>query len=564
MTTLRATILAAALACLMAAPTLGQAPDTVAGFSPGEALCLGERMYREGILPSGEPMLAMVQGDIPVDGTMFSCASCHLRGGLGSLEGTVITQPTNGAWLYQPLVGARMNPTARERLPEHLRRGEFRPAYTDTTLARALRRGLDPTGRPLHPVMPRYQLADRDLQVLIYYLKHLSAQPSPGVTAETMRFATVIAGDVDPGKRAAMLAPLEAHVQAVNSQSRHQEHRAQHGPFYKEEKLSAYRRLELAVWELSGPAATWQAQLETYEREQPVFALLGGISSGEWRPIHEFCEAHRIPNLFPITDLPVVSATDWYTLYFSKGWYQEGETAATFLRGVTDLSPTAKVVQVLRDDPAARALAQGFQDTRRRLGQPPAEDVALAAGERIDDDFWTRIGAGHPDAVLVLWLGPEDLADLGALATAARAPEMVFVSGKLLGDWLYSLPEGVRPFTYITYPYSLPGEQKRAWLATRQWLKSRGIPLTHERIESQMYFVGWMLSGALKHIRHDFYRDHMLDVMDMMRDQYYAIAAYPRLSFGPGQRYAAKGAYIVQMGPGPEPELIKRHDWVVY
>ena len=35
-----------------------------------------------------------------------------------------------------------------------------------------------------------------------------------------------------------------------------------------------------------------------------------------------------------------------------------------------------------------------------------------------------------------------------------------------------------------------------------------------------------------------------------------------RISFGPGQRYAMKGCYIVQLSEGAKPELVKKSDWV--
>lgn len=72
-------------------------------FTPEGALRVGEKMYREGILPSGEPIRAFIMKDIPVDGSMFSCSACHQRSGLGSVEGTVVTWPTNGRTLSAPV-----------------------------------------------------------------------------------------------------------------------------------------------------------------------------------------------------------------------------------------------------------------------------------------------------------------------------------------------------------------------------------------------------------------------------------------------------------------------------
>ena len=96
---LLATILCFLLSWAVAGADDGMEPE---GLSKEEAQQLGERMYRDGILPSGEPMEAIVMGDIPVDGRMFTCDDCHQRSGLGSVEGTVITWPTNGRELFKP------------------------------------------------------------------------------------------------------------------------------------------------------------------------------------------------------------------------------------------------------------------------------------------------------------------------------------------------------------------------------------------------------------------------------------------------------------------------------
>ena len=150
----------ATLLLAVVSPAAGNDPS-VPVLSQEETLRLGERIYRDGVLPSGEPLMAMIQGDIPVEGTMFSCVSCHLRSGLGSFEGGVLTPPTNGNILYKPWDSRRETAKMRKGGMEggeklwkrswyYLSRfGEFpsRPAYTDETLADALREGADPEGR---------------------------------------------------------------------------------------------------------------------------------------------------------------------------------------------------------------------------------------------------------------------------------------------------------------------------------------------------------------------------------------------------------------------------------
>lgn len=81
------------LLCVLLAPGAGGAGTVGGATGDAETLRLGEAMYRKGMLPSGRPMRAFVQGDIGLSGGMTACAGCHRRSGLGSLEGGVLTPP---------------------------------------------------------------------------------------------------------------------------------------------------------------------------------------------------------------------------------------------------------------------------------------------------------------------------------------------------------------------------------------------------------------------------------------------------------------------------------------
>jgi hypothetical protein len=549
---------------------IGQPPTKT--ISPDDVQRSGERMYREGILPSGETMHSVIKGDIVVQGTSFTCVSCHMLSGLGSIEGGVITTPTNGRSLYNPRnypVGIRSAMSGgmgqpKNQLPPQPPPG--RPAYTDENLASALRGGVDPSGRVLDPVMPRYKLHDQDMAIMISYLKTLSSTYSPGVDERTLRFATVICEDVPAEIRYEQAALLEKLFSRLNDQSAEYEKRLKDPKLNRHMSKTGrllYRNLSLSRWLLKGPPETWRAQLEEYYRKEPVFALLGGITSGEWKPVHDFSESNRIPCLFPQTDFPVVSDDNAYTLYLSKGYYQEGETAARFISRNADATRVSPVIQIVRDSLEGRALAAGFEEAWRDLGQPPPSTLRLQPGESISREALEKLLVGALPVTLVVWDGPEALSLLTYAAAMKNRPEKLFISSSYLGKSTTALPTQLRDSTYITYPYRLPQEEEQLeelYLGIK--VKDRIAKDDINRILKRSYPLSRIFIQALSEMKDNFFRDYFLDIIGMSRDL--DVPLYERLSFGPGQRYASKGCYIVQLEKGPGAPLTKITDWVVF
>jgi hypothetical protein len=551
----------------------------VAGpFAARPALCataqelhLGERIYRTGVLPSGEQLRVSIKGEHALPGLTFSCASCHLRSGLGAFDEGVYTPAVNGEKLFKPL------PRIYKGVAQGAQDGQppLRPAYTEKTLAEVLRSGSDPNGRVLSDAMPRYLLEDKDVGLLTAYLKTLSTEFSPGVSAGNIRFATVVSEEVPADQRDAMLASFAYYFNIKNNQIRgFSNPRSGAKSRMMAENMQLSRELtgktiSLARWTLKGAPATWRSQLEEYNRKEPVFALLGGVVAGSWQPVHQFCEENEIPSLFPNTDFPVLSETDWYTLYLSKGYFQEGEGAARFLSDREEILQGGGVLQVVRDTPEGKALAAGFQKAWQEFGQQAPVTLVTAPGRTIDVDSLQRMLEKEKPAALLLW---DDASALPALETIARRPERpraIFLSARYLGDSVWTLKEPAREVSFFTYPYAFSSKVATTGMGkpavqedTQKTLRKAALPVKNElqKITSQTNALTQFLTVLLMDLKGNYYRDNLLDVAGMMSDQPHPL--YGRLSFGTGQRYAARGCFIVQLSPGETPELVKKSVWI--
>jgi len=412
--------------------------------------------------------------------------------------------------------------------------------------------------------------------ILVDYLKSLSSQYSPGVTDTSIRFATVISEDASPEERDAMLASMVSYFDLLNSQvSSFSVQRRAKARLMAESMLGskelASRNIFLSVWVLKGPSNTWRAQLEEYNRKEPVFALLGGITNGNWQAVHKFCEDNRIPGLFPNTDFPVISDKDWYTLYLSKGYYQEGESVARYLADRENVIKGKTIVQIVRASREGQALSTGFRQTWEELGQKAPVTITLPPEKTLSKELLGKILSSKKPAVLIMWDDSKALPALESISGNKIKPGMVFVSSRYLGNSTWNLKEQIRNFTYITYPFSFSPNVPQVTMGRQKvdsdlqiTLKQADIPLKDkkQRITQLTSSMIQLLTAWLADMKGNYYRDNLLDVVGTTMDQQYPL--YKRISFGPGQRYVSRGCYIVQLSKGDKPELVKKSDWEIH
>lgn len=526
--------------------------------NPAEVELLpGQHIYRDGILPSGEPLRATVQQGVALSGTDAACTKCHRRSGLGSSEGSNNIRPIAGRLLLSRIEPAW--PTATGGTLGAGARVTERPVYTEATLARALREGLDPSGHALDPLMPRYHMADADISHLHRYLSTLSLQSAPGVSDTTIHFATIIAPDVSADRSQAMLNVLQAFFKDKNGGTRKETRRRELG---REQMYRAYRTWVLHPWTLSGSPDSWRGQLAAYYRQQPVFAVIGGIGGGTWQPVHTFCETFEIPCVFPDVDYPDVTGTGYYPLYFSRGVTLEAEVLAKHLLEAGQSAKHGTVVQVYRDDALGRLPAQVLHETLPLGSGKTVVDYPLEEGDHLSMEVVAKLAGDRP-YVLVVWLGPADLKGAGLTGSPPAALKEIYMSASLSAMRQPDIPLGWLSRLNMVYPFDLPASREQRLARMRAWLHARKIPLADERTQANAFFAASVTGDAVSHLGDNFSRDYLIERIEQMAQTALSPSIYPHLSLGPGQRFASKGGYIVRFSPGSDSTPLAVSEWLI-
>jgi hypothetical protein len=405
--------------------------------------------------------------------------------------------------------------------------------------------------------MPRFALGDADTAALIDYLKRLDQRHVPGITATELHFATIITPDADPAKRSGMLDVLEQFFSARNVRQLGLAPRivGSGKTVYAKTPEMAHRRWVLHVWELTGPPAGWQQQLERYMANQPVLAVLSGLGGSNWAPVHAFCERAAVPCLFPNVEVPVDQQRDFYSLYFTKGVLLEADLIAGSILRPVGGRKAVTVHQVYRAGDSGEAGAAALSAALEGHEITVSSRV-LAAGEGVADAFRTSL----PADVLVLWLRPADIAALGGVPAPATP---VYVSGLLGGLDAAPLPPDWRARAQLAYPFDLPDRRRVRVDFAIGWFRMRKIPVVDLQVQADTYLACGLLSETLSHMVDTLGRDYLIERMQMMLEQRIITGYYPRLALATGQRFASKGGYLVHWVGPTGTRVVADGDWTV-
>ena len=534
---------AACLAMLAAGASGAAARLSAAGV---EQLQAAERLYRQGVLLSGNPLVAEREGAELMQGQAAACANCHLRSGLGTVEGRILIPPITAKYLFRPV----STTAATMAQPPTSARGPMRSRYTAATLARAIREGIDPAGRKFDYLMPRYALDEASMSATIDYLRQLGHGPVPGVGGETLDFATIITPDADPTQRQGMLDVLGRCFGANDAPVANQAPQQRAGM-----RIPAGHSWHLHIWELTGPSEGWEQQLRQHFAVQPVFAVISGLGRETWAPVHRFCQEHAVPCLLPNVDLPVVAEDDFYPVYFSRGVLLEAQIFASRLQAQ---SPARHVIQVFRADDIGTAGAAALQQASAASGlqwrEHPLQPNAPAS------ELVQSLNEAEPGDAIVLWLRPHDLKELPDTPPAGAA---VFISGLMADLEQAPLPPAWRSVARMSYPLELPRLRVLGMGFAQGWFSYYRIPVVAERVQTDTYLACEILAEAAGHMVNNWVPDRLVELVEIELGHRLVNGYYPRLGLAPGQRFASKGGYLARYEDASGTRLVADGDWIV-
>lgn len=491
----------------------------------------GKQIYLKGD-DAGEEITALLGGsDSEVPATAFACATCHGLTGEGTSEGGLQTPALAWSALMSPYTSAL---TLRER-----------PAYTEITIGRAIRGGLDATGGRLHPGMPRYRMSDEQAASLLAYLKKLGREVEPGVSETTIKVGAALPLS---GALAQVGQDLKATLAASFAEANEQ------GDIYG-------RRFELLVEDSRGDIEGTREATRKLIEQGDVFALAGSYEPRGSVAADEFLRQSEVPLVGPVTLSPhLTTPPNRFVFYLLPAFDEQARSLVDFIaaqeaddgRAAGESASgkdgqTAPVVQkkvraaviYVNGELETSALAALRAQARLR-SQEIVLEQSYEAGRFAPASTVAALARTRPDYVFFLG-GAQDIVACAREMERAQLKASLVTSVMMLGGAAFELPPTVAARTFLSYPSALPNQEDFAeFLSVMQ---RRGVALRSPAFQTLAYAAAKTLIEATKLSRREISRPKFVNALEALRA--YRTGVVPPLSFGPNRRVGVAGSYVV-------------------
>jgi ABC-type branched-subunit amino acid transport system substrate-binding protein len=485
------------------------------GLTPEERR--GKALYLRGESSSGKEITAMV-GELDVPASTLTCAGCHGLRGEGKTEGGVTAGNLTWSNLVKPY--GHTHPSGRKHGP-----------FNEKLFSRSLVHGLDPAGNKLAVAMPHYELTDQDLADLIAYLKRIDTDRDPGLTATSIKVATILPKEGALAENgAAMKDVLTAYFANVNDK----------GGIYN-------RTVELQTIETGADAAATVANVRRLVENGEIFAIVGGLSAGADKELAALTQETEIPFMGPLTLLPQTGfQSNRNVFYLLPGASEQARALINFAAEKPELKKR-RVAIVHSENELALAAAAAIEDQARVIGWNSVTKKAYSS-ERFDAaGIAAALKSQDVGAVFFLGAGGDEATFINAAAGANWAPH-VFILGALAGRGLaQAIPLSFSDRVFVSFP-TVPNDVTPAGLAELAALKQK-YKFTSRHAASQLmaFAAARIFTEALKRAGRDLSRERLVTALEGLYE--YETGVTPSITFGPNRRVGARGSYVVGIDP---------------
>ncbi len=459
----------------------------------------GKKIYLQGVNCRGKEIRGLL-GDMEVAGKAEACVNCHGPGGKGRPENG--QDPGNITWEHLSLSYGHSHQSGRTH-----------PAFTEGSFDQAVLKGVDPAQHPLSTLMPRFSMANQDLEELRSYLAKISTDFDPGVENDNLEIASILplhGPNAEAGQ--AVRAVLNGYFEEINER----------GGIYN-------RRISLHIADTSDGAANPRHGLDP-----PVFALVAPLILGTGPRIYSSAPWDDLPVIGPLDLLAPGGISAGNVFYLSPGLPQLEAELVRF--AIEQKGAQAGRSLVLWGDKQGNLRSEMFQVVQSIWKDHGSESPSQAGHEQ------SGFGSGRlerelqdkeVDSVFFMGTGVEMLEWMkSSVSHNTGWRPQVFVLGPLVKDEVFDAPSQFQSKIYAAYPAI--DMQPAAIAEFNLFASRRHLAREHRLLQISAYCAARIFEEALMSAGRELDREKFTHSLEQIHD--FTTGLLPPVSFGPNRR----------------------------